>query len=363
MSRTIDLSYFKVPDLNTAPRYGMVAATALLATAIGIVDFSTTEISFGVAYLLPIIAGAWWIGLRYAIFLSIYCVGMWLYGDLYNGIAYSNAFASVWNYSFRLIFYIVAVFFIVRLKNLQNELGQRVNDRTAALTREISERERLERELLDISEREQRRIGQDLHDGLCQHLTGTALTGQVLAEDLEARSLREPATRTRKIVDLIEEAISLARNLAKGLHPVDMQADGLITALDDFARTTSDLFKVSCTFECDSPVLIHDSVVAIHLYRIAQEAVGNAIRHGQAPHIRIQLEAHEDGASLRIVDDGVGLSDPLPKKGGIGLQIMAHRAKVIGAQFHVRSKPHEFMEITCFLPNERLTQSIDNARA
>jgi two-component system CheB/CheR fusion protein len=131
-----------------------------------------------------------------------------------------------------------------------------------------------------------------------------------------------------------------------------MQADGLMIALDEFAATTHELFKVPCQFECDSPVLVHDSDVAGHLYRIAQEAVGNSLKHGHPKNIQILLETQEDGTSLRIEDDGVGIPVPFPRRGGIGLQIMAHRAKVIGAIFDVQRRPGGGTVISCFLPKE-----------
>ncbi len=354
MTNVLEPAIFRVPDLPVSvPRYFIAMVAMGVVFFIGAADYSSSEISFGVAYLVPIIASAWWVGMPFALVLSCLSVGLWLYGDFAGNIHFTGMFVPIWNYSFRLLFYFASVYFVVRLQKLQNELGERVKARTIDLTREIAEREQLERELLEISEREQRRIGQDLHDGLCQHLTGTALAGQVLAEKLTARALPE-AANSRKIVDLIEEAIALARSLAKGLHPVDMQADGLMTALDDFANTTSDLFKVTCQFECDSPVLIHSAATAGHLYRIAQEAVGNAIKHGQSTIITIHLDAQESGITLRIEDNGIGLPSPLPKKGGIGLQIMAHRSKVIGAKFKTQSGPRGHTTISCFLPTETL---------
>jgi signal transduction histidine kinase len=112
-----------------------------------------------------------------------------------------------------------------------------------------------------------------------------------------------------------------------------MTADGLMLALEEYAATTSELFKVSCRFECDSPVLIHEATTAVHLYRVAQEAVGNALKHGRAAHIVIRLEATEQSTVLSIKDDGSGLPRVLPKSDGMGLRIMAHRSAMIGARF------------------------------
>jgi len=230
-------------------------------------------------------------------------------------------------------------------------LETQVRQRTVALTDEMAERERLERELLEISEREQRRIGQDLHDGLCQHLTGATLAGQVLEGKLTALQLPEAADAT-KVVELVEEGINLSRRLAKGLYPVEIEADGLMLALEEYAKTTGELFKVNCRFECDLPVLIHDAATAGHLYRIAQEAVRNAIKHGKAKNILIRLEASEESTVLSIKDDGTGLPELLPKNRGMGLRIMAHRSAMIGGRFNVRRDETVGTLVTCELNAE-----------
>jgi len=240
----------------------------------------------------------------------------------------------------------VIVWLLARLRSLYHNLEAQVRQRTAALTDEMVERERLERELLEVSEREQRRIGQDLHDGLCQHLTGATLAGQVLEGKLAALNLPESG-RCHKMVELMEEGIDLSRKLAKGLYPVEMAADGLMLALEEYAATTSELFKVACRFECDSPVLIHDTATAGHLYRIAQEAVGNAIKHGKARNILIRLEVGEESTGLSIKDDGTGLPESLPKNRGIGLRIMAHRSAMIGGTFAARRDEAGGTLLTC----------------
>jgi signal transduction histidine kinase len=131
-----------------------------------------------------------------------------------------------------------------------------------------------------------------------------------------------------------------------------MAADGLMLALEEYAETTSELFKVACRFECDSPVLIHATATAGHLYRIAQEAVGNAIKHGQAKTILIRLNASEEVTVLSIKDDGVGLPATLPKDHGMGLRIMAHRANMISGVFNVQRAEAGGTLVTCELRAE-----------
>ena len=327
-----------------------MAASFVTVFIVGLVDYATgSEITFSVFYLLAVGLAAWFVGKGFAAFISVFSVVVSLAGDFAAGGHYSSPLVSWWNASIVLAFYLVAVVLLDRLRSLNRDLEARVRQRTTALTEEMTERERVERELLEISDREQRRIGQDLHEQLCQHLTGTALAGQVLEEKLAARSLPEIGpTRTRWLT-LIEEGIALSRKLAKGLHPIEMQADGLMQALEELAATTSELFKVSCRFECDSPVLIHEAAVSGHLYRIAQEAFSNAIKHGKARSIIISLETLEEGIALRVQDDGTGLPDLPPKNAGMGLRIMAHRAGMIGGMFHARRGDSGGTVVSCII--------------
>jgi two-component system CheB/CheR fusion protein len=154
-----------------------------------------------------------------------------------------------------------------------------------------------------------------------------------------------------RAVDLIEDGIALSRKLAKGLQPVEMHAGGLMQALQEFAAATTELFKVNCRFECDAPILFSDVSTADHLYHIAREATGNAIKHGRARNVVISLGARDDGSVLTITDDGFGIPNPPPKKGGMGLTIMAQRAKLIGATFEIKPTGPRGTIVTCCLPD------------
>ncbi len=203
---------------------------------------------------------------------------------------------------------------------------------------DVTERKRLERALLDISVREQRRIGQDLHDGLGQHLTGTAFMSKVLQQRLEEHALPE-AVEAGKIVKLVNEAIEKTRELSRGLVPVVSDADGLMSSLQRFAGEVEDLFSVSCRFVCDVPVLLDDVAAATHLFHIAQEAVSNAIKHGHAARIVLALSVHDGMGRLAIEDDGVGIGNTPASQSGMGLRIMGYRASMIGGSLDVRREP------------------------
>jgi PAS domain S-box-containing protein len=165
----------------------------------------------------------------------------------------------------------------------------------AAILRDITERKRLEKEVLGISEREQSRIGQDLHDELCQHLAGIEFRLLGLKLKLEGKSKKQ-AAETTELARLVRQGMEQTRTLARGLSPVMLEADGLMNALQELAISTQKAFNVSCSLNCPKPVLIHDNDVATHLYRIAQEAVQNAVRHGKAMSIVINLQAEGSSA-------------------------------------------------------------------
>ncbi|MCI0744842.1 MAG: PAS domain S-box protein [Verrucomicrobia subdivision 3 bacterium] len=200
--------------------------------------------------------------------------------------------------------------------------------------RDITERKRLEQEILEISNREQRRIGQDLHDGLCQELAGIELLAQVLEQDLQKSSKRD-AAQAGRIAEHVRRAIAHTRMLARGLSPVELEAHGLMSALHELARHTEELFDISCRFQCPAPVLVRDNDVATHVYRIAQEAINNVIKHGRATRVTISLTAKGASATLRIADNGRGFQNPEPGHTGMGLRIMKYRSNVIGGTLAV----------------------------
>jgi signal transduction histidine kinase len=329
-------------------RIGLFATC--LVFVIAVPDYLATEdVSFSAVYVLPIAIAAWFVGFTLAYALAGLSVLVWLVGDVASGWEYSNLLIPVWNTAIRLLIYALVIHMVARIRSLTTDLELRILRRTSDLTREIAERERLERDLLDVAERERRRLGYDLHDGLCQHLTATALAVQVLKEKLQRQGVPE-AREAERAVHLIEDGIALSHSLAKGLQPVDMQASGLMQALQDFTRWTAELFKISCRFECDSPVLVPDVSTANQLYRIVQEAASNAIKHGHACCIIISLDVDDEALMLRIRDDGVGIGPSSSPSGGLGLKIMAERAKLIGAEFSVRSDPGFGTLISCRLP-------------
>lgn len=217
---------------------------------------------------------------------------------------------------------------------------------------DVTEEKRLEKAALEISSREQRRIGQDLHDDLGQHLTGIAFLSKVLQERLAESAVPETADAA-KIVGLVNEAIRKTRELARGLLPVQSESSGLMSALERWAREVSDVFHLSCRMECREPVLIHENVLADNLYYIAVEAVNNAIKHGRAKNIVIRLGERNTGGVLMIEDDGAGFEIPAASPPGLGLSTMSYRAKMVGGSFEIQSAPGGGTVVTCFFPIRR----------
>lgn len=306
-------------------------AALLLVTA---ADYLTGyELWFSIFYLVPVSAVTWHAGWRAGLGFSVVSVLCSLTGDLASGARFSSAFVPWWNVLISLSFYMAMVLALTRLRLSQQELEQRVRERTAALRAEMAQRERLEAALIEVSEREQRRIGHDLHDSLCQHLTGTALAGQVLSEKLAGRAPEEAGDADR-LVGMIEEGIGMARSLARGLAPVELDMQGLMAALRELAQRTSLRGRLECRLEMPEPVLLNDARATTQLFRIAQEAVGNAMRHSGARNIIIGLRQRDGGIEMTVEDDGKGLPENI-EGGGMGLSIMRHRAEMIGADFDI----------------------------
>jgi len=338
--------------LQRRPRAALMAAGLLLLLLIGFVDYLTGfELMFSTFYLLEVGLATWFVGRGFGFVSSVLSVAASIGGDMAAGAQYARTpLTPIWNALILLVLYVIVVQLLTSLRSLHRELGGRVEQRTQALRHEMAERQRLEEEILQISEREQRRIGHDLHDSLCQHLTATALAGQVLDERLAAKHLPEAADAS-KVVQLVEEGINLARNLARGLYPVEMEAEGLMAAFQELAGNISQGAKVSCVFQCDPPVLIHDDAAATHLYRIAQEAVRNAIRHGKPRHIGIHLAEQNGTVKLTIEDDGAGLPES-DQHSGLGIRIMEHRSAIMGGSLSIEPGPTGGTIVTCAIPKD-----------
>jgi PAS domain S-box-containing protein len=239
----------------------------------------------------------------------------------------------------------------ISLSPLETEEGVLVS----SAIRDITERKHMEKSILEISAREQRRIGQDLHDGLGQHLTGIAFMSKVQEQKLAEKNLPEAADAAR-IVRLVNEAIHTTRQLAHGLLPLFSDEHGLTSALRRWAAEVEELFHISCCLRLNGPVVVCDPNMSTHLYRIAQEAVRNAIKHGKARNIVISLLAGNGYGTLTIENDGSSLPSSSADDSGMGLQIMNYRARMIGGSLKVESGEDRGVTIHCIFPLSARTE-------
>jgi signal transduction histidine kinase len=226
------------------------------------------------------------------------------------------------------------------------------SDLNLSILRDVTERRALEHEIQEISEREQRRLGQDLHDGLGQSMTGIAFLAKVLEQKLKVKDLEE-AEAAGNIASLMNEALAQTRRLSRGLCPVELDSNDIEAALGQLAENLRTLFSVSCELQCEPEIKITDNAVAVHLYRIAQEAATNAIKHGQARNIGLSLTSNNSRLILTVKDDGCGLPAAAHKGKGMGLRVMQHRARMIGATISLRPSKEGGVTVTCSLAKRR----------
>ncbi|HUG94251.1 MAG TPA: CheR family methyltransferase, partial [Planctomycetaceae bacterium] len=213
----------------------------------------------------------------------------------------------------------------------------------------VVERRQLQREVAEATAHEQRFVGQELHDTISQDITGIAMLLGRVRQELEA-SGSPLAEKTAALEQHLETARQHVRQLAHGLMPVEIESGGLAAALKALAATARELHDVECTFHCETDCQVESSTVAMHLYRIAQEAQQNALRHGHAPRIEIVLSRRDQAGTITIRDNGTGFDPAALPPGGIGTQIMRYRASLVGAKLEIRSRTGEGTQVTCTFP-------------
>jgi signal transduction histidine kinase len=348
------------PAYFSRRQMALLALAGVLIVIIGLLDYLTgPEIAFSLFYLAPISLSAWYGHKKTAILVVLGSALAWFISDVLT-ITHSHPAIVYWNALTRFGIFIAIALLLSRLHAMKLGLEETIRMKTAALVEENEERQRLEQELLEIEERERQRVGRDLHDTLGQELTGIAFLSKELQENLAGRRLPEAADAAR-IVKHVNESIDQTRLLAKGLCPVELGANGLMIALEELAHNVQKLFSLNCRFECDAGILIENDSYTMSLYRIAQEAVHNAVKHSGAKNIVIQLSDVRNRYRLQIADDGIGMPNPLTKSKGMGLAIMKYRAKSIHATLNWEKASERGTVVVCSAPKRTQTPTEGNS--
>jgi signal transduction histidine kinase len=289
----------------------------------------------------------WYLGRKCTTLVVLVSAIVWWWADWKAGHPYFADWVQIWETIMRLIFFAFVAIGGTAIKARRDDMEAWLAD-----MRRLRE---LERDIVGASEREQQRIGADLHDGLCQYLAGIACVTGSLRDDLSER-FRPEAETAAEIHGLLKDAIMQARDIARGIAPVHMDEAGLASALDELAANTRRLQNIDCTFEPEGEILITDGEMAIHLYRIAQEAASNAVRHGHAETVTIGLAIERDQVVLTILDDGIGiaslgsLDSGEGPCSGMGLRSMRYRAGVMGGEMEIVALPGGGTRVCCRAP-------------
>jgi two-component system, LuxR family, sensor kinase FixL len=217
------------------------------------------------------------------------------------------------------------------------------------IIRDLTERRALEDKILNISEEERNRIGQDIHDDLCQQLAAIGCLVKVAQNSLFKSGCPEAASLD-EVVKLISKANSCARETARGLMPVVIDSGGLMAALHELVESTARAYQIQCDLIFDNPVLVADNKISIQLFRIAQEAVSNAVKHGQAQRVDIRIAKQSGNLVLTVRDNGVGIPDQPEQGTGMGLLTMGHRAQMMGGTLSVAPRPTGGTQVICSVP-------------
>lgn len=317
----------------------IIVEMAGLLLVIGVLDVITGyKFRLLPFYAVPIFVLAWFCGKRWAIAGALFSGLLWWCANSLNRDPDLHGWIEAWETSRH-----IGSFLIVAL--VGSALRTK-SDSAAARIALLEHSRRLEREIVDISESEQRRIGQDLHDGLCQYLAALTCAATSLRDDLQNLHLQAEADTAGELARLLQDAVVQTRDLARGLVPAHVAHVGLVPALELLAQSVTRLQGVSCTFQFHGQAPNCDDRAAKHLYRIAQEAINNATRHGRAGNIGISLHAADHLVTFRVVDDGVGISDS-PSPNGMGLAIMRYRARLIGGELKIERGESGGTTISC----------------
>jgi signal transduction histidine kinase len=325
-----------------APEWIFIQAATLLLP-IAFLDYTSGyEVSLSILYCVPIYFVAWCCDKKSGVLMALLAGLTWWWADAQAGHPYVENWQEGWEVIVRCGFFLITAIGTAAVKQQRDASASRI-----AL---LEYSQKLEREIIGISEREQERIGQDLHDGICQYLAALSCNAASLKSDLEARHLAVEAKVADDLARFLRDAVAQTRNLARGLVPVQMDEAGLASALEELTASVTRLLGIRCVYESAGEPLIRDNSVAMHLYRIAQEAINNATKHGKATHVCVSLMEDGGATTLRIADDGPGISKTANGSDGMGLGLMYYRARLVGGELRIEEPPAGGTVISCEIP-------------
>jgi signal transduction histidine kinase len=334
-----------VTAFQRQPRPWIFAEAATLLFPIAIYDYSTGyEVSLSILYCVPIFLVAWCCDRKSGLLMALLAGITWWWADVQAGHPYLRSWMEAWEV------FVCCGFFLITAIGVSAVKQQR--DASASRIALLEYSQRLEREIIGISEREQERIGQDLHDGICQYLAALSCSAASLKSDLEGHDLAAEAKVADQLAGFLRDAVIQTRNLARGLVPVPMDEAGLASALEELTASSTRLLGICCVYESAGAPLIQDNVVAMHLYRIAQEAINNATKHGKATNVLVSLIEDGKATTLRIADDGAGISKTATGREGMGLGLMQYRARLVGGELSVEEPHTGGTVVSCEIPLE-----------
>jgi signal transduction histidine kinase len=322
-----------------------IAVSALCLVTVVIVDCATgPEVSLSIFYLVPGVLTSWAAGRNVGIAFATISSVLWLGVELAFGKSYQHTLVPYGNGLLKMVMALFAAF-----------LTAMVREREQALLREMAGRKKaemeldLERALAEGIEAEQQRLGKDIHDGLGQHLVSTGFVASMLMTKLKEKGLPEEKD-AQELTGLISDAIGQSRSLARGLFPVKLEAEGLPSALLELTNNITARFGIACQFESNCSDTNASPGVSANLFRIAQEAVNNAVKHAQPNSVVVKLRQTRSQLELTIFNDGREYLGSAGSHSGMGLQIMEQRARVIGGKFTIGAGPVGGTMVQCSVP-------------
>jgi signal transduction histidine kinase len=328
-----------VDSFARQPRAWILAEMMGALLIIGLFDFFTSyELRLLPLYAGPIFVVAWFFEKKMGLVAAAISAVIWWCANWFNGDPDLHSWVRTWE-----IIRHVAFFAVVALTG--GALRAK-SDYAVGRIALLEHSRRLENEIVNISEAEQRRIGRDLHDGVCQVLAALSCSATLLRGELEKRNLPAEARKAGELASLLQNAVVETRDLARSLVPAHVSDVGLTLALEALAQSVSRWHSVNCSFHFGGGEVAQDEQVATHLYRIAQEAISNAINHGKAKNVGLYLAAVGDRVTLQITDDGIGIPDA-PSRKGMGLAVMQYRARLSGGELTIERTEKGGTRICC----------------